>query len=672
MFRFLSALAVASVLAMASPSRAAPSVEDYGKLPAMEMVTLSPSGERYAFVADDKGVRRLYIATSRNQPIEIVKIGAVKVWDVQWAGDDFVLVRISTTVFRGLDNYIVPKQELSTVVVINLRKHTQMAAFEHGAHRVASPVYGVYGTAEFDGRWYGYFGGLSLEMNQAGEDHYSNVSFDGNTRTTNADLFRVDLDTGAIERAARGEENSAGWLVGPTGQIIARSLYNEKTGEWQLLTGAFDGRQLASGHQKLGGVDLLGLSRTTDSILIARDTDDDVITEELPLSGGPAKTVSQGMTAESPIMDVRSGLWIGATAYDDEPVSTMFSPQNNLKVRGARKAFPGYRAALTSWSADFNRMIMFTDGGDDSGTYWIVDIAKKTADPLGEAYPTVRSADVGLTRMVDWKAADGLALRGVLTLPPGREPKNLPLVVMPHGGPEDRDYPGFDYWAQAFTSRGYAVFQPNFRGSTGYGLKLTQAGYGEWGRKMQTDISDGAAELARQGIVNPKRACIVGGSYGGYAALAGVTVQHGLYRCSVSVAGVADLSRFFFYTRDEGGGHESSTTRFWKTFVGATSNGAGMTAISPANLADRADAPILLIHGKDDTTVPIDQSDAMERALKAAGKPVERLTLDHADHHFLEQDARMAMIEASVAFVEKYNPADPASQTVVAGSGAAH
>src|SRR6202007_2715282 len=134
----------------------------------------------------------------------------------------------------------------------------------------------------------------------------------------------------------------------------------------------------------------------------------------------------------------------------------------------------------------------------------------------------------------------------------GREAKGLPLVVMPHGGPEAHDRPGFDWWAQAFASRGYAVFQPNFRGSDGSGDAFRDAGFGQWGRKMQTDISDGVAELARRGIVDPKLVCIVGASYGGYAALAGVTLQHGLYRCAVSYAGVANMDSMQIYDTDDG------------------------------------------------------------------------------------------------------------------------
>jgi dipeptidyl aminopeptidase/acylaminoacyl peptidase len=304
-------------------------------------------------------------------------------------------------------------------------------------------------------------------------------------------------------------------------------------------------------------------------------------------------------------------------------------------------------------------LIIQTDGGDDSGTYWLADMAKHSVESIGQAYPDVKAADVGSVRVVDWKAADGLELHGVLTLPPGRPAHGLPVVVFPHGGPQARDYPGFDWWAQAFASRGYAVFQPNFRGSDGYGADFVNAGHGEWGRKMQTDISDGLASLASQGIVDAKRACIVGASYGGYAALAGVTIQKGVYRCAVADAPISDLRSFLRGKDHDGGNTENALMRYWNAFMGAESSvDSNLDAISPAKLADHADAPILLIHGKDDTVVPFGQSVEMRSALEHAGKPVEMVVMPNEDHWLSRSETRVSMLTAAVAFVQKYNPAD--------------
>src|SRR5262249_23938626 len=148
-----------------------------------------------------------------------------------------------------------------------------------------------------------------------------------------------------------------------------------------------------------------------------------------------------------------------------------------------------------------------------------------------------------------YAATDGLQIPGYLTLPPGRPATGLPLIVLPHGGPADRDVAGFDWWSQALVAEGYAVLRANYRGST-LGPRFLSAGFGEWGRKMQTDLSDGVRFLVNERIVDPGRVCIVGASYGGYAALAGVTLQSGVYRCAVSVAGISDLRAFVKRARE--------------------------------------------------------------------------------------------------------------------------
>jgi dipeptidyl aminopeptidase/acylaminoacyl peptidase len=198
------------------------------------------------------------------------------------------------------------------------------------------------------------------------------------------------------------------------------------------------------------------------------------------------------------------------------------------------------------------------------------------------------------------------------------------------------------------------VFQPNFRGSTNRDEAFMRAGFGQWGKAMQTDISDGVAELARQGVIDPKRACIVGASYGGYAALAGVTIQQGLYKCAVAVAPVADLGSMF----SEEGGTSNSSGMLRRSLLEEFGPRSEFDAVSPRHLAARADAPILLIHGKDDTVVPFDQSDNMAHALAAAGKPHKLVVMREEDHWLSRPATRLQMLEEAVAFVEQYNPAD--------------
>jgi dipeptidyl aminopeptidase/acylaminoacyl peptidase len=231
--------------------------------------------------------------------------------------------------------------------------------------------------------------------------------------------------------------------------------------------------------------------------------------------------------------------------------------------------------------------------------------------------------------------------------------KNLPIVVLPHGGPDARDKIDFDWMAQFFANRGYAVLQPNYRGSSGYGRKFTEAGLHQWGLKMQDDITDGVKKLIADGIADPKRVCIVGGSYGGYAALAGAALTPDVYACAVSFAGISDLPRMLSSDRARYG-KNSHVTSFWKSRIGSAYDDSDqLRATSPARHADQIKCPVLLMHGEGDTTVPIEQSEIMADAMKSAGKNVEFIRFPGEDHYFNLADTRVRFLKETEAFLQK-------------------
>jgi dipeptidyl aminopeptidase/acylaminoacyl peptidase len=255
-----------------------------------------------------------------------------------------------------------------------------------------------------------------------------------------------------------------------------------------------------------------------------------------------------------------------------------------------------------------------------------------------------------------YRARDGVEIPAYLTRPLDAKGPTA-LVVLPHGGPAARDVGGYDWLAHALASRGYAVLQPNFRGSAGFGEKWELAGHGEWGiGVMQNDLTDGVAAVVAAGIADPERVCIVGGSYGGYAALAGAAFTPELYRCAAAIAGVADLREMLSFERDKAG-PASATVAYWRQAMGvedAKSPVDHLNAASPAQHAERVRAPVLLIHGRDDTVVPIAQSRAMERALTAAGKSVQLVELDGEDHWLSRPRTRLETLQALDAFLAQH------------------
>jgi dipeptidyl aminopeptidase/acylaminoacyl peptidase len=610
--------------------------EVFGSLPNIELMTISPDGEKLAYIVVSGSQRRLIVKDLSGVEQYSSPLGDNKVRSLDWAGSAYILVSVSSAqLLFGEQN------EFWQTLAVNLTTGKNFAVFGTAAD-IFHASFGYLGAVSTGNHWYGYFRGVTMSKSLGMAATFYAESY--------TDLYRVDLETGSHVIVARGQDRPRDWALDPTGAIVASSDYEETSGRWTLKAGPVGSKTLASVRSPLFETQLEGLGRTPGTILVSKPKP-----EEWSIADGSATPLPYEGVLQSYLHDPTTFRLIGLNIGGDRPEQTFFDPRIKARMVAISKAL-NVTPALISWSADARRMILYTRNDSDAGTYWLADGGSLKA--YAYSYPEIPDANIGPVRMIAYAAADGLEIHGVLTLPPGREAKGLPLVVIPHGGPQAHDSLGFDWLAQAFANRGYAVFQPNFRGSDGYGAAFRDAGFGEWGRKMQTDISDGVAALAKQGVINPKRACIVGASYGGYAALAGVTVQQGLYRCAVSYGGISDLN-YFMNTEAPTGRQETATARYLRKFLGVTSNEDGiLRPLSPARLAKQADAPVLLMHGADDSVVAIGQSREMEQALRAAGKPVEFVTLKSEDHWLSRDATRKAFLTSAVGFVEKYNPAN--------------
>ena len=268
---------------------------------------------------------------------------------------------------------------------------------------------------------------------------------------------------------------------------------------------------------------------------------------------------------------------------------------------------------------------------------------------FGKANSTYGGRPFAPVKSVRYNARDGLSIEAVVTLPAGREARNLPLILLPHGGPSARDDESWDWMAQFLANRGYAVIQPNYRGSTGYGTAFEEKGQGQWGLAMQDDLNDAVDWMVQQGMADPKRVCIVGGSYGGYAAMRGAQRDGGRFRCAISYAGVSDISWMISYNSQF---LNSNRTKAWyKTQV------PDLKSVSPINYASAFSTPILLMHGKMDRRVPVKQSREMAEKLKAAGKTYRYVEQPKGDHFFSRQEDRLQFLQEMEAFLKQYNPA---------------
>jgi dienelactone hydrolase len=641
----LAALIVASV--HFSPSIAAPPLSTYGKLPGFEIAAMSSSGDHVAIIGIIAGERRLIVLDKENKPLLIMNIGQIKVDDLEWAGDGLVLLTRSGTANLGI-GFSADKAELYSTTVIPIDGGKLWDVLTKRSD-VTGGIRRNYGLTQKEGRWYGYFSAITLDKIPGG----------GNLLTsTNPALYEVDLQTGKSTKIANRideQEDWRRWLIGSDGTVGASMDYLSKSGDWLLRNGKAN--IILKGNNKLGDITLIAFGPTDESIIYSEKKagEDESRWYEMPQTGGQAHEILADVYVHAKIIDPRTRRLIGYEIEGDYPAYHFYNPFHQKVMDAVLKAFPGRIVELESWNENFTRLLVKVEGPEDPGTWQVVDIKSGKADQIGVSYP-MPLGEVAPMKMIRYKAQDGLDIEAVLTLPPGREAKNLPVVVMPHGGPAARDYPGFDYWAQAFASRGYAVLQPNFRGSTGYGAAFQSAGDGQWGRAMQTDISDGLESLVKQGIVDAKRACIAGWSYGGYAALAGVTLQQGIYRCAFSMAGVSDVAKMR-RTEISESVNNATVIRNLDRQIGS---GRDLRTISPINYVDKLTVPVMLVHGKDDTVVLYEQSANMAKALRDAGKTVELITLPNGDHWLLNSETRLQMLEASVNFIEKYNPPDSA------------
>jgi len=616
-------------------------IDVYGRLPSIEEAALSPDGTKIAFVRTTQDWRLLAIVDINDEKlVGGLRLGDAKLRAIEWADDTHLLLTTaSSSMPRGLSG---ERTEWHRMSVYNLKTQKLSGLLDH-VQGEATTMNAVYGPPVVQRR-----GGETLLF-----VHGMYVA-----DTTVSALFRVNLNTNIETLIKQGHDETHEWVVDDSGEIVAEQDYMEREHRWAIRLFR-DGRsqQTASGIAPIDAPEILGLSAAGDAVVVALTETDGISWKPLLIKDGTwGPAISENEALNDLVIKNGSRRIIGTAYVGDDTRYHFADPGLQEGWDWIVRAFGYQRVEFVSVSADLTKIIVRVMGSKSGYAYYLADVKEHLTQRIGKIYEGV--VQIAEVRPIKYAAADGIEIPAYLTLPPERPAKNLPIVVLPHGGPQARDSLGFDWWAQALAAQGYAVLQPNYRGSD-LSQKWVKSGYGEWGRKMQTDLSDGLRYLAAQGIADPKRACIVGASYGGYAALAGVALQSDVYRCAVSVAGISDPADFIRWVKRKEAYGDNVGLRYWERFLGVDDPGdKRLDAISPLRHADQITAPLLLIHGRDDATVPYDQSADIAKALRHTGRPVQLITLDKEDHYLSRSATRMQMLQATVEFLRQYNPPD--------------
>lgn len=467
-------------------------------------------------------------------------------------------------------------------------------------------------------------------------------------------VYKVDVFTGAMKRVERGKIDVAGYMADPAGKVRFRAILNSQTGIYQVRdVGSNDWRTVYQYERKNG---------PAWRPLAFSDEPDEVYAEYVGATGrteisllnmatmvrGEKVLARDDLDIDGVIFDEEFGRIIGVGYTDHYPIRIYLEEPYQSLMASVDLMLPGTQNYLVSSDKARRSFIILSESDVEPGFYSLIDLDESGRPvKIGTKHKDLTRAALRPVEPVQFMARDDLKIPAYLTHPEGQGP--FPLIVIPHGGPNSRVTREFNYEVQFLASRGYAVLQPNFRGSTGYGSEFENLGHGEWGMKMQDDVADGVKAMIDLGVADPSRVCIVGWSYGGYAALMGAIKTPDLYQCAVSRAPVTDLnkwmserSRYLYSTNND-----PRLGNRW-------SDRGRMRDTSPINNVDAITIPILLVHGDNDRIVPVDHSQLMAKRLREHGVEARFLLLAGGDHYLSLERNRILYLQELEAFLSQH------------------
>ena len=605
----------------------------FAELPPVEDPELSPNGKAVAAKIAVKGTQYFAIVPLDGGKPRLVALGDVDLNWWKWVNDDWLVIGVGQLVPYEGDEIYVSRAFGVNAAVPKLTKLSSRDAAQDADDVI----------------WTATDGTPRILM-------ASQTSLFANEAGFWPQVDEIDVSTGRHKQVVRGNEGIFNWYADGSGAVrmgygmsldgrTRRVVYRPGA------TGSFKTIDKARTHKEELTVPAMFLKEPGKAVMIADDEEGYSALYELDLetlARGKQLFASKGYDIGGLVRDATGFNYIGVSVNEDKPGIRWTDPAIEAMHKTIATKIKGGEPRIVSLSRDRSTAIVHVGGANAPGAYFLYRAADESMQVLSTNNSTIGMKRMNPVRTIRYKARDGLEIAAVLTLPFGKK-TNLPLIVMPHGGPFARDTEEWDWWTQFLAERGYAVVQPNYRGSSGYGTTFTQKGQGQWGLAMQDDLNDAVTELAKQGIVDPKRVCMVGASYGGYAAMRAAQRDGKLYRCAVAYAGVSDLNRMI--------SHDSN-------FLGAGARkdwlkmqAPDLKSVSPLFHAEEFSIPLLLVHGKKDRVVPPVHSRVMAQKLKAAGKDVTWIEQPEGDHHFSRSEDRLEFLKALEAFLAKHNPA---------------
>ena len=634
----LRSLMLAVALALAGPAGAdvppAPPVEAFAQLPFLSSPLLSPDGTRIAARVTAGGEERIGVWTlsaPREDPPAILPIANVDA--MRWAGDGRLVISVTTVTLLGVGGALLPLPS------------RRVLAHDLAANKTAT---------------LGEGGGLFDELifvDEAGG--YVLLATQESWDRTPA-VHRIDLETGASVEVQPRRPGVWSWHADENGVVRVGIDYSERRTKIYYRAGPGEELRLVETRRNRPDdsvVDMVRLVNDTGRGFVITNAD----TGRFALYEYDFSTDTRGAVRfEHPEVDVTTAIFgpdgdvDGVVYEDDRPRVRWFDADMERVQRAIDGALPGRTNGILNRSRDGNRVLIFSSAADDPGTWYVFDQAARQLEIFASPYAALQDRAFAPVRPISYRSRDGLVIHGYLTLPAGRPETGLPLILLPHGGPFLRDSWTFNPEVQLLASRGYAVLQPNFRGSAGYGRDFVERGYGQLGAGMIDDMEDGVDWLVREGIADPARVCIMGSSYGGYAAVWAATRNPRRYRCAISWAGPSDLRSMLRYDR------RFLTARRYVRERQRQLQGdepTDLNAVSPLRHARRLTVPLLIGHGEQDVRVPVDQSRDLVRALTRQRAAVESVFYPKSGHDFTTEEESADFLRRVEAFLARHNPA---------------